>query len=116
MWCKTPYLRAFKFFGGFHGSDSRAWLLAIVRNTCYTWLRQTRAHELDTPFDEELHGAACEESTPEILLLAGASRQALRAALEDLPARVPRDGHPARPGRACRTGRSRRSRACRWAR
>jgi RNA polymerase sigma-70 factor (ECF subfamily) len=29
-------LRALKFFSGFRGTDSRAWLLTIVRNTCYT--------------------------------------------------------------------------------
>src|SRR5689334_23977348 len=39
-------LRALKFFGSFRGADSRAWLLTIVRNTCYTWLRKHRAHEL----------------------------------------------------------------------
>jgi RNA polymerase sigma factor (sigma-70 family) len=31
-------LRAYRFFGGFHGGDARAWLLQIVRNTGYTWL------------------------------------------------------------------------------
>jgi RNA polymerase sigma factor (sigma-70 family) len=36
---QEAYLRAVKFFGGFHGADSRAWLLAIVRNTSYTWLK-----------------------------------------------------------------------------
>jgi hypothetical protein len=30
------YLRALKFFGGFHGTNSRAWLLRIVRNVCYS--------------------------------------------------------------------------------
>ena len=30
-------LRAFKFFGGFYGGDSRAWLLTIVRNSFYSW-------------------------------------------------------------------------------
>ncbi len=34
-------LRAFKFFGSYHGGDSRAWLLTIVRNTCYTWPKQS---------------------------------------------------------------------------
>jgi len=29
-------LRAYRFFRGFHGGDARAWLLQIVRNTCYT--------------------------------------------------------------------------------
>ena len=30
--------RACRFFRGFHGGDVRAWLLQIVRNTCYSWL------------------------------------------------------------------------------
>jgi RNA polymerase sigma-70 factor (ECF subfamily) len=76
-------LRAFKFFGGFHGGDGRAWLLTIVRNTCYTWLQQNRAHEPVTPFDEEVHGA--QGANPETILLEGADRQALKQALEELP-------------------------------
>ena len=76
-------LRAFKFFGGFHGGDGRAWLLTIVRNTCYTWLQQNRAHEPVAPFDEELHSA--QGANPETILLEGADRQALKQALEELP-------------------------------
>ena len=76
-------LRAFKFFGGFRGGDSRAWLLTIVRNACYTWLRQNRAQELDAPFDEEAHGV--EGDNPETILLEGADRQMLKEALEELP-------------------------------
>ena len=37
---QEAYLRAFRFFDGFRGGDSRAWLLRIVRNTCYTWLQK----------------------------------------------------------------------------
>ncbi len=33
---QEAYLRAFRFFEGFHGGDGKAWLLAIVRNTCQT--------------------------------------------------------------------------------
>lgn len=76
-------LRAFKFFGGYHGGDGRAWLLTIVRNTCYTWLQQNRAHELTMPFDEELHSV--EASNPETILLEGAGRRMLQEALEALP-------------------------------
>lgn len=75
-------LRALKFFGGFHGGDSRAWLLTIVRNTCYTWLQQNRAHEPSTPFDEELHSV--QDANPETILLEGADRQLLKQALESL--------------------------------
>jgi RNA polymerase sigma factor (sigma-70 family) len=76
-------LRAFKFFGGFRGGDSRAWLLTIVRNTCYTWLQQNRAQELTTPFDEEAHNV--EGHNPETILLESANRQMLKQVLEELP-------------------------------
>ena len=33
---QEAYLRALRFFDGFRGGDSRAWLLKIVRNTCYS--------------------------------------------------------------------------------
>src|ERR1700754_903636 len=35
-------LRAFKYFDGFDGQYANAWLLKIVRNTCYTWIKQNR--------------------------------------------------------------------------
>ncbi len=50
---QEAFLRAFKSFGGFHGSNGRAWLLTIVRNTSYTLLKKNRAIDLTTPFDEE---------------------------------------------------------------
>jgi RNA polymerase sigma-70 factor (ECF subfamily) len=46
-------LRAFRFFDGFHGENGRAWLLAIVRNTYYTWLEKNRPQMLNVPFDED---------------------------------------------------------------
>src|SRR5262245_56973353 len=33
-------LKAMRHFGGFRGGDGRAWLLAIVRNGCFTQLRR----------------------------------------------------------------------------
>jgi len=51
---QEAYLRAFRFFGGFYGADGRSWLLAIVRNTCYTWLQNNRSPELANPLDDEL--------------------------------------------------------------
>src|ERR1700736_4572627 len=35
-------VRALTFFDGFHGEDGRGWLLKLVRNTCYDWLRKNR--------------------------------------------------------------------------
>src|SRR4051794_34176896 len=78
-------LRAFRFFSGFHGDDARTWLLQIVRNTCYTWLKQNRAHELTAVFNEDVHTSATqEEATPETLVLGNADRAMLMEALEQL--------------------------------
>ena len=82
---QEAYLRAFKFFDGFHGDDSRAWLLTIVRNTAYTWLRQHRAQALNTVFDEELQNVPSGELTSEERLLQIADHLALRECLEALP-------------------------------
>src|SRR5438552_1091157 len=35
-------LRAVRHFGGLRNVDARAWLLAIVRNCCYSWLTARR--------------------------------------------------------------------------
>ncbi len=82
---QEAYLRAYKFFGRFRGDNGRAWLLTVVRNTCYTHLKQHRAHEQAASFDEEIHGAASDALNPEKLLMQKATRQMLRAALEELP-------------------------------
>jgi len=81
---QEAYLRAFKFFDAFRGTDGRAWLLTIVRNTCYTWLQQNRVHEL-IMFDEEIHSAANDTSNPATLALHSADQQILRQALDELP-------------------------------
>ncbi len=78
-------LRAFRFFRGFNGGDARAWLLQIVRNTCYTWLEKNRPMELTTEFDEELHQQP--SASPEALAIAGDNRERLMRALESLPTR-----------------------------
>lgn len=82
---QEAYLRAFRFFGGFRGEDGRAWLLTIVRNTCYTWLKQNRAQELNDEFDEEAHAEARSEDDPETLLLQNADRELISRAIEMLP-------------------------------
>src|SRR5579859_8285144 len=39
---QEAYLRAFRYFDSFDGSDAKAWLLSVVRNTAYTWLSKNR--------------------------------------------------------------------------
>jgi RNA polymerase sigma-70 factor (ECF subfamily) len=82
---QEAYLRAFRFFDGFHGVDGRPWLLAIVRNTCHTWLAQNRP-VATTPLDEEQHAVASAVPDPEAGLIQREDQQLLRQALEELPA------------------------------
>ncbi len=79
-------LRAYRFFDRFHGGDARAWLLQIVRNTCYTWLEKNRPAELMTEFNEEVHQQP--SINPEVLAGQADERQRLMRALESLPARA----------------------------
>jgi RNA polymerase sigma-70 factor (ECF subfamily) len=78
-------LRACRFFASFRGGDARAWLLQIVRNTCYTWLEKNRPMELSVEFDEELHLHSC--PTPETIAIACDDRERLTRALQSLPPR-----------------------------
>ncbi len=78
-------VRALKYFAGYHGGDSRAWLLTIVRNTCYTHLRRYRAHELTVPFDDDILNLVSDAFNPETLLMKSVDTAAVHRALEMLP-------------------------------
>ena len=88
---QEAYLRAFRFFDGFRGGDARPWLMSIVRNTCFTWLRDHgRGPEL-VEFDEEGGRDAYEptigrmDDNPESLLLRKLESRQVNAAIEQLP-------------------------------
>jgi RNA polymerase sigma factor (sigma-70 family) len=83
---QEAYLRAFKSFSGFHGSNGRAWLLTIVRNTSYTLLKKNRAVDLTTTFDEEIHVAGDESASPAMVLEHGENAELIREAMDALPA------------------------------
>lgn len=84
-------LRAFKSLDSFHGGNGRAWLLAIVRNTYYTWLKKTKAERLSVSFDEETMDAGelaeLESATGpvDLALQQQDTRRLVNAALERLP-------------------------------
>ena len=78
-------LRAFKFFGSFRGENARAWLLSIVRNTFYTWLRKNRPPEKTIDIDDgtleiEDVSANVEAASPHF-----ADADAVRRAIAELP-------------------------------
>ena len=82
---REAYLRAFRFFDGFKGGDGRAWLLAVVRNSCLTWLRQKKGGGSMTAFDEQVHLCARDEANAESRLVKDAKLDALRGCVESLP-------------------------------
>jgi RNA polymerase sigma-70 factor (ECF subfamily) len=91
---QVAYLRAFKFFDGFRGTDARAWLLTILRNAYFTSLRDNRHEDADVSFDDDLHGQGMEQSdasfydignSPENVMVAHDTKRLVNQALESLP-------------------------------
>ena len=82
---QEAYLRAFRFFPGFRGGDARAWLMKIVRNTCYTWLNANRPLQDAAEFDENFVLPDSRTPNPEEVVLQNDSVTLLRTALEKLP-------------------------------
>jgi len=78
-------LRAFRFFGSFRGDNSRAWLLAIVRNTFYTWLRKNRPPEIAGELDDTVLSVEDVAVNAETLNSKWADVEAVRQAIETLP-------------------------------
>jgi RNA polymerase sigma-70 factor, ECF subfamily len=81
---QEAYLRALRFAAGFRGGDPRAWILAIVRNTAFTWLKRNRGPAAPTEFDEQMHSEVGEESGLEADAVRKADGAMVRAALEEL--------------------------------
>jgi len=86
-------LRAHRALGGFAGGNARAWVLAIVRNAAYDWLRKNRsanvvavddlaALEQALPVRDPAEGGA---ETPEAALIAKTESARLEAAIAALP-------------------------------
>ena len=82
---QESYLRALRFFDGFRGGDSRAWILKIVRNTCYSWVRKNRPAELADEFDETIHSDEAATRGAEAMLVSRVESERVRDALEALP-------------------------------
>jgi RNA polymerase sigma factor (sigma-70 family) len=84
-------LRAFRAIGGFAGGNARPWVLTIVRNTAYTWLRKNRPSAVLAVEDLEGVEAAQvvpgdpERETPETEMIARADAASLQAAIAALP-------------------------------
>jgi RNA polymerase sigma-70 factor (ECF subfamily) len=83
---QEAFFRAFKSFDGFYGSNGRAWLLTIVRNTSYTLLKKKRVADLTVPFDEEIHASDDQSVSAGTILERSEDAELIREAMDELPA------------------------------
>jgi RNA polymerase sigma-70 factor, ECF subfamily len=79
---QEAFLRAYSAFDSLRGDDVRPWLLAIVRNTTYTWLKRNRPATAAIDLDSQL---PCGAPNPEALALALADSDRVRKAVAELP-------------------------------
>ena len=82
---QEAWLRAFRLFESFHGDNSRAWFLHIVRNTAFTFFKRSRSDEANAVFDEALHSGQTPKMDPGLMLDQSQDRETVRAAIEKLP-------------------------------
>ena len=85
-------LRAYRAIRSYAGGNPRAWLLSIVRNTAYSWLRKNRpamivsVEDLEAVELEHARPGEIRDDTPEDSLIAKVDADQLRAAIARLPA------------------------------
>jgi RNA polymerase sigma-70 factor (ECF subfamily) len=86
-------VRAFRFHDRQEGPNPRAWLLAIVRNSAWTWLEKNRPSEVVAIEDAagavaqaEAASQAANDANPEVIVLQSAQAKLVNQALEELPA------------------------------
>jgi RNA polymerase sigma factor (sigma-70 family) len=82
---QEAYLRAYRFFRGFHGDTGRAWLLQIVRNTCHTWLARNRPGVGGSPRAQNLEDLPGPAISPQMQLERREDEQSLMQAVAGLP-------------------------------
>ncbi|HTY38305.1 MAG TPA: sigma-70 family RNA polymerase sigma factor [Bacteroidota bacterium] len=76
-------LRAFRYFDGYKGGNSRAWFFAIVRNVGYSWLEKHAPSALNVPLNEDEEGSGTEDA--ESALHQAIDGLLLKIALDKLP-------------------------------
>lgn len=87
---QDAYLRGFKYFDSFRGSDARPWILGIVRNACFSWLEKNRQADRALAFDEErdidiVDGHSPVARSPEESLIRKLEQARIDQAIDGLP-------------------------------
>ena len=82
-------LRALRHFDGFQGGDPRAWLLAIVRNCCYTRHHKRDAERSTTTSNgDDIVDIADPRAAADAAAIARSERARVRRAIDALPSEL----------------------------
>lgn len=93
---QEAYLRALRYFDAFRGSEigeARSWLLGIVRNTSYTWLKNAKRSRSTVEFDDGVELDIADASdlpigrveNPEAIFSSKVERNEINSAIRALP-------------------------------
>jgi RNA polymerase sigma-70 factor (ECF subfamily) len=91
------FVRALGGFDAWRGGDPRAWILTIVRNRAFDWLREARrkatlplslANSDDPDDDSQIEPCDPDQPSPEDILVAKDERAALTMLINALPPRL----------------------------
>jgi RNA polymerase sigma factor (sigma-70 family) len=83
---QESYMRAFRFFPSFQGTNGRGWLLQIVRKICYTALESRELKQKEAALEEEPEGLEDPAPLPFVSLDKKATTKTVREAIEALAA------------------------------
>ena len=78
---QEAYLRAFRSYHSFRGDESRPWILAIVRNACYDWLRDVHQGHGRHTSSIDIDRFESRALSPEAIMLQREDANAVRHAL-----------------------------------
>ncbi len=91
---QEAYIRAFRGFKNYTDINSLKWLLTIVRNTSYNWIKSKHGYKDSIEFDESLHSSSNIPSSilersqglrQDRILNSRNNKDILHSALEEMP-------------------------------
>lgn len=81
--------RALRFFGSFRGGSGKSWLLTIVRNTAFDWMKANRPADTvshsDDRFGTEIENMPSDGDSPEAAVIRAADKRTLDTLMAALP-------------------------------
>jgi RNA polymerase sigma-70 factor (ECF subfamily) len=83
---QETFVKALKGFGGFRrGTNFRAWIFRILRNTFLTGRSGLERRQTSQEDDNQFEEMAASRDTPELLLIRRAETELVQTAIESLP-------------------------------